>query len=707
MTEKIKQASELMVDNLIVKHYAGSLAYGTNLPTSDVDFRGIFVGDPINVRTPFFRIEEAEDTSEEDTKLYELNQFMKLAVDCNPNIIETLWVDESDIVFTTPAYDILRSYAPQLLSSKIAFTTSGYALAQLKRIKGHNKWISTPQPIDPPQQVDYMSLVHNFRGDKVFKINLRDYHSGYRLVPYSDNTFGMYAADGYETFNIETGNLNTLYEGDSHKLGTPIFVIKFNKNEYNGAKDTWHNYWTWKKNRNPTRAALEHDHGYDCYSEDTEFLTNDGWKKFDDIIDKDLLATFHPEKFTLEYHNYIERFDSLYTGNMYNITGHHTDVNVTANHKMFVRSYSRTTKQLGDWNFVEAAMLPETFDSLHTINPKLNRQKLPTSNGFNMYILDYVDMLNYMRIMGWYISDGTCSINDDGSVKHIMISQSKPQSKLTQNLNRQRNLDKIRCTEYVYEASGIAQYPEHRWIFPSNISQLLYNDCGHKSEHKRIPNWAFLLTKREMTTLLIALLQGDGTKKNHQDHTYVYYTINSELADDVQRLAFLCGYETSKWGPYDINSTFDTTNQIYQVHINMRAKQTKRHTRNQTVTKTWVDRQRIVCFMVKNHTLVTRRNGKIALHGNCKHAMHLVRLLRMGAEALETGELLVKRPDAAELLAIRNGAWTYEELVEYAEMMDKHVREVLYKQTTLPRTTNVKLAAKVIMEIQDSVWTQR
>lgn len=141
----VKTGQQLMSDNMIVKHYAGSISYGTNLPTSDVDFRGIFVADPINLRTPFYRVEEVSDTTEEDTKLYELSQFMKLAIDCNPNVIETLWVDPSDIVVDTPAYQLLRSIAPALLTTKIAFTTSGYAMSQLKRIKGHNKWLTQAQ----------------------------------------------------------------------------------------------------------------------------------------------------------------------------------------------------------------------------------------------------------------------------------------------------------------------------------------------------------------------------------------------------------------------------------------------------------------------------------------------------------------------------------------------------------------------------------
>ncbi len=125
----------LIQSNMVVKHYAGSIAYGTNLPTSDVDFRGIFFANPISIRTPFFPVKEIVDDKEEDTKFYEMNHFMRLCLDCNPNILESLWVEENNIVRSTPAYNLLRKHRKAFLSSKIAFTTSGYAFAQLKRIK--------------------------------------------------------------------------------------------------------------------------------------------------------------------------------------------------------------------------------------------------------------------------------------------------------------------------------------------------------------------------------------------------------------------------------------------------------------------------------------------------------------------------------------------------------------------------------------------
>lgn len=54
-------------------------------------------------------------------------------------------------------------------------------------------------------------------------------------------------------------------------------------------------------------------------------------------------------------------------------------------------------------------------------------------------------------------------------------------------------------------------------------------------------------------------------------------------------------------------------------------------------------------------------------HGyDTKHAMHLIRLMRMGVEVLQTGELRVRRDDAGELSAIRDGGLPFNDLLAMA-----------------------------------------
>lgn len=262
---KVRGIDLQVPDRLVVSHYAGSKSYGTNIATSDTDIRGVFVADPVHIRTPFFPVGEAKDNTQEDTVHYELSKFVALCCDCNPNVIETLWVDQSDILVEhIGAYAMLREAAPKLLSSKIAFTTSGYAISQLKRIKGHNKWISNPQPEARPQAVDFVSLVHNFLTTKILKFTLRDFSTGHRLVPFGSGIFGLYKSDGRaRTFESESGALIDEYDGQTHELPAPLMLLKFNKQQYEDAVSTWTNYWTWKKNRNVVRSALEVEHGYD------------------------------------------------------------------------------------------------------------------------------------------------------------------------------------------------------------------------------------------------------------------------------------------------------------------------------------------------------------------------------------------------------------------------------------------------------------
>lgn len=58
-----------------------------------------------------------------------------------------------------------------------------------------------------------------------------------------------------------------------------------------------------------------------------------------------------------------------------------------------------------------------------------------------------------------------------------------------------------------------------------------------------------------------------------------------------------------------------------------------------------------------------------------KHASHLVRLMRMGLEILNDHKVVVKRPDREEILAIKNGAWSYDQVMEFSKNMQVKLDE--------------------------------
>lgn len=88
------------------------------------------------------------------------------------------------------------------------------------------------------------------------------------------------------------------------------------------------------------------------------------------------------------------------------------------------------------------------------------------------------------------------------------------------------------------------------------------------------------------------------------------------------------------------------------------------------------------------HTWKTHRNPARAelerQHGyDTKHAMHLIRLMRMGLEVLETGDLRVRRDDADELSAIRDGAIGFDELQAKADSLRTRM-EAAAQASSLP-----------------------
>lgn len=81
-----------------------------------------------------------------------------------------------------------------------------------------------------------------------------------------------------------------------------------------------------------------------------------------------------------------------------------------------------------------------------------------------------------------------------------------------------------------------------------------------------------------------------------------------------------------------------------------------------------------------------------------KHASHLVRLMSEGKELLLTGKITFPLPNAEEILAIKNGKYQYEEIIEIAETLDAQFAE-WDKESKLPYSANQEKLSELYYEL--------
>lgn len=78
-----------------------------------------------------------------------------------------------------------------------------------------------------------------------------------------------------------------------------------------------------------------------------------------------------------------------------------------------------------------------------------------------------------------------------------------------------------------------------------------------------------------------------------------------------------------------------------------------------------------------------RADSEVRFGYDTKAGVHVLRLLRMCREILTEGKVRVRRPDREELLAVRNGAWSFERLREQA-LAENSAMDALWQASRLP-----------------------
>lgn len=99
-----------------------------------------------------------------------------------------------------------------------------------------------------------------------------------------------------------------------------------------------------------------------------------------------------------------------------------------------------------------------------------------------------------------------------------------------------------------------------------------------------------------------------------------------------------------------------------------------------------------------------KRKALVEKHGyDTKNAAHLIRLLRMGIEFLTEGRLIVQRPDGPQLMEIKLGHWTLEQVKAEAEHLFKRA-EAAYDRCTWPHQPDMTALNALSVGILRDYW---
>jgi uncharacterized protein len=259
-----------LVERTIYLCRHGSHVYGTNIATSDEDFRGIAIAPARYYLGATQRFDQAVQHTP-DLTVFDLRKFIHLAAQCNPNVIEILFVDDCDVLEMMPSGERLREARQLFVTKRARHTFSGYAASQLKRIRAHLRWLKSP-PAAPPERKAYglpdrtlipadqlaaATAAIQKQLDSWSLDFIDDLEQPIRIAV--TNKIADYLAE------IGVSMDGNAWQGAARLVGlTDNFIELLDKERrYTSAKREWDNYQAWLKTRNSTRAALEAKWGYD------------------------------------------------------------------------------------------------------------------------------------------------------------------------------------------------------------------------------------------------------------------------------------------------------------------------------------------------------------------------------------------------------------------------------------------------------------
>jgi hypothetical protein len=348
------------------------------------------------------------------------------------------------------------------------------------------------------------------------------------------------------------------------------------------------------------------NHWWDCYDAKTHVLTQQGWKPFADVLQSDRLATVDISTDRIEYESPTRLISRHYRGQMIQIGGKahsRVDLCVTPEHRMVVYDGQKSRGPV-----IKSAVDLSVWDKIKTRSTwqgdGVSSVSIPSTDRSPAVVVNATDLASFL---GWYVAEGSCQVNERARGKtHVTIISQNAGPK--QELIRQV-ASRLPWTFHAHK-TGV--------VFSNKQVYDIVSGLGNKYT-KRVPQWIKDASPNVIAAFVESAVNGDGWRD--RDHE-AYATVSPLLAGDMAELYLKLGYGCSVTirppKPYLIRGV-SGGNTVEQHHVH-RSDARWGLLRNASNTPNFrrVEYDGMVyCASVPNGTLVVRRNGKIAVCGNC------------------------------------------------------------------------------------------
>jgi len=350
----------------------------------------------------------------------------------------------------------------------------------------------------------------------------------------------------------------------------------------------------------------------DCHSADTSVLTIQGWKLFKDISNDDKLATVNPEDGGLifEHPNNITAYH--YDGDMYHFNHKSLDALVTPNHKMLVRKWNESAKTLDeDYQLIEAQDVGWYVGLCNKVRYHGNNTSdtytfQPIEHKHKSRVKSSVNLKYWLRFLGMFVAEGTL-VNIGKHYRTQIACVKQEEKEYFKDILSHLDLN-------------ASEYTDRFFIHNKEVfNELCYlGFYKKKAPEKFVPNFVFTLSAKYIAEFLDGYFHGDGCDSNNNK---MYYTSSPVLAEQAQALIILAGGWASvstraarKGGVVNGHQINGAHPQHTIIEWNGKNLSIDKKANLEVIPYSGM----VYCAEVPTyHTLVTKRNGKALISGNC------------------------------------------------------------------------------------------